>query len=88
MRVVRIVIVLIMIVLVIGGRRRPREPFRRRAALFGRRTIKKIDKPERTLESLRELPDVMHREAPGARHRDVPTVVNGQAELRGDNYVV
>jgi len=58
------------------------------AALFGRRTIKKIDKPERTLESLRELPDVMHREAPGARHRDVPTVVNGQAELRGDNYVV
>ena len=58
------------------------------AALFGRRTIKKIDKPERTLESLRELPDVMHREAPGARHRDVPTVANGQVELRGDNYVV
>ena len=58
------------------------------AGLFGYRTVKKIDKPERTLESLRELPDVMHREAPGARHRDVPTVVNGQAELRGDNYVV
>jgi hypothetical protein len=58
------------------------------AALFGRRTIKKIDKPERTMESLRELPDVMHREAPGARHREVPTVNNGQVELRGDSYVV
>ena len=46
-RVVRIVIVLIMIVLVIGGRRRPREPFRRRAALFGRRTIARAHAVER-----------------------------------------
>jgi hypothetical protein len=50
--------------------------------------IKKIDKPERTLESLRELPEVMRREAPGSRHRDVPTVSNGHVELRGDSYVV
>ena len=59
------------------------------AALFGRRTLKKIEKPERTLETLRDLPDVMHREAPGARHRDVPVVSNGQVSRRpGDNYQV
>jgi uncharacterized membrane protein YqjE len=58
------------------------------AALAGMRMLKRIEKPERTMESLRELPDVMHREAPGARHRDVPTVANGHVELRGDNYVV
>jgi hypothetical protein len=58
------------------------------AGLIGFRMIKKIEKPERTMESLRELPDVMHREAPGTRHREVPTVSNGQVELRGDNYVV
>jgi membrane protein implicated in regulation of membrane protease activity len=56
--------------------------------LVGWRTLKKIDKPERTLESLRELPEVMRREAPGARHREVPTVANGHVELRGDSYVV
>jgi membrane protein implicated in regulation of membrane protease activity len=54
----------------------------------GYRMLKKIDKPERTLESLRELPEVMRREAPGTRHREVPTVANGHVELRGDNYVV
>jgi uncharacterized membrane protein len=59
------------------------------AALFGQRTIKKIEKPERTLETLRDLPDVMHREAPGTRHRDVPVVTNGQVHRRpGDNYQV
>ena len=59
------------------------------AALVGRRYIKRIEKPERTLETLRELPEVAHREAPGARHRDVPTVVNGRVALRGnDNYKV
>jgi membrane protein implicated in regulation of membrane protease activity len=59
------------------------------AALFGRRTLKKIEKPERTLETLRELPEVAHREAPGQRHRDVPTVSNGRVELRGnDSYKV
>ncbi|RFU22291.1 phage holin family protein [Geodermatophilus marinus] len=59
------------------------------AALIGRRQIKKIDKPERTLETLRELPSVMHREAPGARRREVPTVTNGRVQLRGsDNYTV
>ena len=57
------------------------------AALFGKRTIKKIEKPERTLETLRDLPDVMHREPPGARHRDVPVVSNGKVSRRpGDNY--
>jgi hypothetical protein len=58
------------------------------AALVGLRLVKKIEKPERTMESLRELPEVMHREAPGQRHREVPTVSNGQVELRGDSYVV
>ena len=59
------------------------------AALIGRRIIKKIEKPERTIETLRDLPDVVHREAPGARHRDVPVVSNGQVHRRaGDNYRV
>lgn len=57
------------------------------AALVGLRTLKKIQKPERTLETLRDLPDVMHREAPGARHRDVPVVADGKVSRRaGDNY--
>ena len=51
------------------------------AGLVGMRTIKKIEKPERTMESLRELPEVMHREAPGQRHRAVPTVSNGRVQL-------
>ena len=51
------------------------------AALIGRRFIKKIEKPERTLETLRDLPEVIHREAPGERHREVPTVSNGRVEL-------
>jgi membrane protein implicated in regulation of membrane protease activity len=59
------------------------------AALVGRRYIKRIEKPERTLETLRELPEVAHREAPGERHRDVPTVANGRVALRGnDDYKV
>jgi membrane protein implicated in regulation of membrane protease activity len=58
------------------------------AGLVGYRLIKKIEKPERTMESLRELPEVMRREAPGTRHREVPSVNNGHVELRGDNYVV
>jgi membrane protein implicated in regulation of membrane protease activity len=58
------------------------------AALIGKRMISRIDKPERTIESLRELPEVMHREEPGHRHRDVPTVNNGRVELRGDNYAL
>ena len=55
------------------------------AALFGRRQIKKIEKPERTIESLKDLPEVLHREEPGARRRDVPTVSNGRVELRGNS---
>jgi uncharacterized membrane protein YqjE len=58
------------------------------AAFVGLRLLKKIEKPERTMESLRELPEVMRREEPGTRHREVPTVTNGQVELRGDSYVV
>jgi hypothetical protein len=58
------------------------------AALVGLRLLKRIEKPERTMESLRELPEVMHREAPGERHRDVPTVSNGQVTRHGDAYVV
>jgi uncharacterized membrane protein YqjE len=55
------------------------------AAFIGLRTIKKIEKPERTMESLKDLPEVLHREAPGARRRDVPTVSNGRVELRGNS---
>ena len=55
------------------------------AALIGLRMLKRIEKPERTLETLRDLPEVAHREAPGERHRDVPTVSNGRVELRGNN---
>lgn len=58
------------------------------AALVGVRMMKRIEKPERTMESLRELPEVMHREEPGQRRREVPTVSNGRVELRGDSYVV
>jgi membrane protein implicated in regulation of membrane protease activity len=58
------------------------------AAFVGLRLLKKIEKPERTMESLRELPEVMRREEPGTRHREVPTVSNGHVELRGDSYVV
>ena len=59
------------------------------AALIGRRSLKKIEKPERTLETLRDLPEVMHREAPGQRRREVPTVSNGRVQLSGrDDYTV
>ena len=54
------------------------------AALVGRSSIKKIEKPERTLETLRDLPEVLHREAPGQRHRAVPEVSNGRVVLRGN----
>ena len=53
------------------------------AALVGRRFIKKIEKPERTIETLHDLPDVLHREAPGERHRAVPEVINGQVRRQG-----
>ena len=59
------------------------------AALVGRSSLKKIEKPERTLETLRDLPEVIHREAPGQRRREVPTVSNGRVQLRGsENYTV
>jgi Putative Actinobacterial Holin-X, holin superfamily III len=59
------------------------------AALFGRSVIKKIDKPERTIESLRELPEVLHREEPGRRRRDLPVVAHGQVTRRDpDSYLV
>ena len=59
------------------------------AALVGRSSLKKIEKPERTIETLRDLPEVMHREAPGQRRREVPTVTNGRVQLRGsDQYSV
>jgi hypothetical protein len=53
------------------------------AAFIGLRTLKKIEKPERTIESLKDLPEVLHREQPGARRREVPTVSNGQVQLPG-----
>ena len=45
---------------------------------IGYRMVKKIEKPERTIETLQELPDVMRREAPGQRQHDLPTVRGGQ----------
>jgi membrane protein implicated in regulation of membrane protease activity len=53
------------------------------AALIGRRFIKKVEKPERTLETLRDLPEVAHREAPGDRHRAVPEVTDGRVQRQG-----
>jgi membrane protein implicated in regulation of membrane protease activity len=59
------------------------------AALLGVRRMKKIKKPERTIETLRDLPEVVHRETPGERHREVPTVSNGRVALRGnESYTV
>ena len=48
------------------------------AAFFGLRQMKKIKKPEKTLETLSDLPDVMRREAPGQRQHDLPVVRDGQ----------
>ena len=53
------------------------------AALIGRRFIRKIEKPERTLETLRDLPEVVHREEPGERHRAVPEITNGRVRRQG-----
>jgi hypothetical protein len=59
------------------------------AALIGVRKLKKIKKPERTLETLRDLPEVARREAPGERHRSVPEVSNGRVQRRGaESYTV
>ena len=59
------------------------------AALVGKRILTKLEKPERTLETLHDLPEVLHREAPGERHRSVPEVSNGRVKLRGnDSYKV
>ena len=51
--------------------------------LVGRRMLKRVEKPERTLETLSDLPDVLHREAPGERHRAVPEVSNGRVQRAG-----
>ena len=57
------------------------------AMFIGYRKMKKVEKPERTLETLRDLPVVLRRDTPGQRRRDVPTVTNGRVELRGsDQY--
>jgi membrane protein implicated in regulation of membrane protease activity len=56
------------------------------AALIGRRMLKKIEKPERTLETLQDLPAVLHREEPGQRHRAVPEVSNGQVRRPGTEH--
>ena len=59
------------------------------AALIGRRFIKKIEKPERTLETLHDLPEVLHREQPGQRHRAVPEITNGRVQRQGtESYTV
>jgi hypothetical protein len=53
------------------------------AALVGKRMIGKVEKPERTLETLHDLPEVLHREAPGERHRAVPEISNGRVQRQG-----
>jgi membrane protein implicated in regulation of membrane protease activity len=53
------------------------------AALFGKKMLKKVEKPERTLETLHDLPDVLHREAPGERRRAVPEVSDGRVKRQG-----
>ena len=59
------------------------------AALVGRRFIKRIEKPERTLETLHDLPEVLHREEPGQRHRAVPEITNGRVQRQGtDSYTL
>jgi membrane protein implicated in regulation of membrane protease activity len=59
------------------------------AALVGRRFIKKIDKPERTIETLQDLPEVLKREEPGQRHRAVPEITNGRVQRQGsDSYTL
>jgi hypothetical protein len=59
------------------------------AAFLGVRKLKKIKKPERTLETLHDLPQVLHREAPGERHRAIPEVSNGQVKRQGaESYTV
>ncbi|TFV79086.1 phage holin family protein [Blastococcus sp. CT_GayMR20] len=59
------------------------------AALIGLRMIKRIEKPERTIETLKDLPELAHREAPGERHRAVPEVVNGKVKRQGaDSYTL
>jgi len=59
------------------------------AALIGKRIISKIEKPERTLETLHDLPEVLHRESPGERHRAVPEVSQGRVKRQGaESYKV
>ena len=59
------------------------------AALVGRRFIKKIEKPERTIETLHDLPEVLKREEPGQRHRAVPEITNGRVQRQGtDSYTL
>ncbi|HVD27588.1 MAG TPA: phage holin family protein [Mycobacteriales bacterium] len=53
------------------------------AGLIGRRMLKRVEKPERTLETLSDLPEVLHREAPGERHRAVPEITNGRVKRAG-----
>ena len=53
------------------------------AGLIGRRMLKRVEKPERTLETLSDLPEVLHREAPGERHRAVPEISNGRVKRAG-----
>ena len=48
------------------------------AGLIGWRFFKRIQKPEKTLETLSDLPDLARREAPGQRQHDLPVVRNGQ----------
>jgi hypothetical protein len=54
------------------------------AALSGRSSLKKIEKPERTIETLRDLPEVMPpRGAPASVAARSRPVSNGRVQLSG-----
>ena len=53
--------------------------------LVGKRFISKIEKPERTIETLKDLPELTRRSAPGQREHDLPTVTGGRV-VRADPH--
>ena len=45
---------------------------------IGSRFLKRIQKPERTIETLKDLPEIARRDTPGRRERELPVVTGGQ----------
>lgn len=55
------------------------------AVLVGVRFTKKFRKPERTIETLKDLPDIARRQPPGQREHPLPTVRGGEV-VRSDPH--